>query len=89
MLGQTVPDRYSIQDIEDFSQALQGKMFFSSLDLVRAYYQIPVAEEDIPKTAIITLFGMYEFLCMSFGRKNAEQTFQRFIDGALNGLEFY
>ena len=47
-----------------------------------------MAPEDIQKTAIITSFGMYEFLRMHFGLRNSGNTFQHLINQVLGDLPF-
>lgn len=86
--ARTVPDRYPVRHINDFAHNLSGATVFSTIDLIKAYNQIAVREEDIDKTAIVTPFGLFEFPFMTFGLRNAGQTFQRFIDEVTRGLDF-
>ena len=83
----TKPDRYPVPHMQDSISQLRGTTIYSKIDLVRGYHQIPVAEEDRPKTAVTTPFGSFEFLRMPFGLRNAGQTFQRTMHAVLRGLE--
>lgn len=84
----TTADRYPVPHIQDFSAHLAGAAIFSKVDLVRGYHQVPVHPQDVPKTAVITPFGLFEFLRMPFGLKGAAQTFQRLMDSVLRDMPF-
>lgn len=86
--AQTIPDKYPLPHIQDLSSIMHGKRIFTKIDLNRAYNQIPIRQCDIPKTAISTPFGLYEFTHMTFGLCNAAQTFQRYMHEVLRGLDF-
>lgn len=84
----TIPDRYPVPHIHDLLNNFLGKRIFTTLDMVRAYYHVPVEDSDIPKTAVITPFGLFEFTRMQFGLCNASQTFQRFMNRIFGDLDF-
>lgn len=86
--ARTIADSYPVRHIQDYAYNLAGCTIFSTIDLVKAYQQIPVNPDDICKTAITTPFGLFEFPFMTFGLRNAGQTFQRFIDEVTSELDF-
>jgi hypothetical protein len=58
----TTPDKFPLPNMQDLSNGLHCCTNFSKINLVNGYHQIPVATEDIPKTAIIMPFGLSEYL---------------------------
>lgn len=84
----TKPDRYPIPHLQDFNSLLFNTKIYSKVDLVRAFHHIPVNPDDVPKTAVTTPFGLFEFLRLPFGLKNAAQSFQRFINSILQDLDY-
>jgi hypothetical protein len=85
----TKPDRYPLPSMLDLSAAkLHGCKFFSCFYLVKGYHQIPMAAEDVEKTAIVTPFGLFEYLFMPIRLTNAAQSFQRLMDKLFRHLPF-
>ena len=84
--ARTTDDRYPVRTLQDFTSELHGKTIFSKIDLMKGYHQIPVADGDIRKTAVITPFGLFIFPRTPFGLKNAGQDFQRLMDEILGGI---
>lgn len=78
--AKTKPDRYTVPHIHSVSSKLHNMKVFSKIDLFKAYHQIPVHPDDVEKTAIITPFGLFEYLFTPYGLRNAGSTFQRFMD---------
>ena len=84
----TKKDAFPLPKIADCLDAVAGAKYFSTLDLTSGYNQIPVAKEDIPKTAFVTKHGLFECPKLPFGLTNAPATFQRVMELALQGLQW-
>ena len=82
----TVADPDPMITAEDLFQRLGKSKYYSKIDLSKGYWQIPVAEEDIEKSAFITPDGTYDFLRMPFGIKNSGATLVREMRKILAGM---
>jgi hypothetical protein len=59
---------------------LPGAEVFSKIDLCFGYHQIKIHDEEIPKTTFPTIYGLYEYLVMSFGLTNAPAHFMYLLN---------
>jgi hypothetical protein len=71
----TIKNRYPLPRIDDPFNQLYGACVFSKIDLRSGYHQLKIRECDIPKTAFILRYGLYEYTVRSFELTNAPTYF--------------
>jgi hypothetical protein len=67
----TIKNKYPLPRIDDLFDQLYGVCVFSKIDIRSGYHQLKIRECDIPKTAFILRYSLYEYMVMSFGLTNA------------------
>ena len=83
----TVGDSYPLPNITEILDQLGHSKYFTTLDLASGFFQVPMCERDISKTAFSTPSGLFEHTKMPMGLKNAPRTFSRLMNNVLTGLQ--
>lgn len=83
-----VPESATLPRIDDSLESIGSARakIFTTLDLEKGYWQIPVSEESKQYTAFCTHDGVFEYERMPFGLANSPACFMRLMSRVLQGL---
>ena len=84
--AQTIVPQIPIPNIEDLLNSLGGASVFSTMDITSGYFTSSISPDAIPLTAMVTSFGLYEWLRCPQGAAGAPGHFTRLMQTALAGL---
>ena len=79
----TVPDHYPLPRIETILSDCAKGSIWAKIDMTNSFFQTRVHPDDIKFTAVMTPFGLYEWVVMLMGCRNAPATHQRWMNQAL------
>ncbi|GFS97785.1 hypothetical protein TNCV_2017641 [Trichonephila clavipes] len=82
--SESVSDDFPMEDAVELIHSIGRANIIKTLDLLKGYWAIPMAEDNKNLTSFKTHRQQYRFKEMSFGLKNASATFQREMNKALS-----
>ncbi|XP_066990453.1 uncharacterized protein [Macrobrachium rosenbergii] len=83
----TVTDSFPLPRLDDLIDSVGNEKFVTKIDLQKGYYQALLTPKATEISALLTPDGLYKYLRMPFGMKNAPATFQRIINYVIRDLE--
>ena len=84
----TKKNAYLLPRKDDSLDALVGSMYFSTLDLVSGYWQVPLDQDAREKSAFVTRGGLWQRKVLPFGLTSVPATFERLMEKVLKGLQW-
>ena len=79
-------DSFPLPRIDQIVDASVGHDMLSFLDAFSGYHQIPMYPPNVEKTSFITPHGLFCYIVMPFGLKNAGATYQRLVTKMFRSL---
>jgi hypothetical protein len=85
----TINQPWPIPRPQDIFDRCAGSCWFTTLDLMRGFWQLPLHEDFIEMTGFSTRTGHYHFLKTPFGLRNAPTDFSLFMHSILGHFVFF
>ena len=82
----TIPCRYPLPRLDEALQCLHGAQYFSTLDLKKAFYQVPLTDSAAEKTAFSTAKGKFQFTRLPFGLVDSPAVFSALMAQVLQPI---
>lgn len=79
----TIKDAFPLPRIDEIFDQLSDAVYYTKFDFKSGYFQVPLSEEDRPKTAFSTRDNHYQFTVLPQGITNGPATFQRIVNHVL------
>ena len=83
----TKTDPFTIPRIDDCIDKVGKAKYVTKIDILKAFYQVPLTERAKELSAFVAPSGLYQYKVMAFGMNNSLATFQRLINSLISGID--